>query len=246
VKILQWNILYKEKIENIVKLLKEINPDVFCLQELSINSKFNPTIPNTPLYVAQQLGVNYYFERAFTKSDTSEMEAFGNGVFSKYPIVRKNSFFTQKPAPVQKSYSDEGRVYVETDIQIDKSVLTVATVHLSYVHRFMISEQKKEEVDNLIEGIKNKKENYIITGDLNATAESYAISKLSKYFIHCGPDFKDPTWTTKLFEYQGFREDKLRWRLDYVFATKDVKVISSEIIKTDYSDHLPILVTISI
>src|SRR5207244_425566 len=111
---------------------------------------------------------------------------------------------------------------------------------------FQITEQKKKEVDNLIEGIKNKKQNYIMMGDLNSLPDSYTISELEKYFVHCGPDYKQNTWTTKPFNYQGFKEDKLRWRVDYVFATKDVKVISSEIIQTNYSDHLPILTTISI
>ncbi|MFH2013902.1 MAG: endonuclease/exonuclease/phosphatase family protein [Patescibacteria group bacterium] len=246
IKILQWNIFYKEKIENVIRLLKEIDPDIFCLQELAINCKFNKKISDISLYIAQELKANYYFERAFTKTDTSEMEAIGNGIFSKYPIVRKDSFFTQKPASVQKSYSDEGRVCVEADIQINGTVLTVATVHLSYVHKFFISKQKKREVNILIEKIKNKKEKYVITGDLNSTPDSYTICELSKHLVHCGPDFKESTWTTKLFDYQGFREDKLNWRLDYVFATKDVKVVSSKILKTDTSDHLPILTTILI
>jgi endonuclease/exonuclease/phosphatase family metal-dependent hydrolase len=34
--------------------------------------------------------------------------------------------------------------------------------------------------------------------------------------------------------------------LDYIFASKDIKVASSEIVNTDYSDHLPILVELEI
>ena len=44
------------------------------------------------------------------------------------------------------------------------------------------------------------------------------------------------------FDYKDFKETKLRWRLDYVFASKDIRVIRSKIIKTKFSDHLPILV----
>lgn len=245
IKLLQWNVLYKERIENIVKFLKEIDADIFCLQELGINCKFNPTISDTPNYVAKELGVNYYFERAYTK-EGGEIESLGNGIFTKFPIIRKQFFFTQLHAPIQVSYSDEERVYIEVDLQIDDTTLTIGTTHLSYVHKFTTTDKKKKEVDNLINGIKNKKEKYILTGDLNSPPDSYAISELSKYLVNVGPSYDEATWTTKLFEYQGFKEDKLRWRLDYVFATKDVNVISSEIIKTDYSDHLPILVTISV
>jgi endonuclease/exonuclease/phosphatase family metal-dependent hydrolase len=44
----------------------------------------------------------------------------------------------------------------------------------------------------------------------------------------------------------GFEENELNRRLDYVFASKNFKVISSEIISTDFSDHLPILVELEI
>ena len=40
----------------------------------------------------------------------------------------------------------------------------------------------------------------------------------------------------------GFEEKELRWRLDYVFASKNIKVLSSQIIPTEWSDHLPVLV----
>ncbi len=244
IKILQWNILYKEKIENIISLIKEINPEIFCLQELAIESRYNPSFKDLPDFISKELKTNYYFERAFTKDDKSEMEAIGNGIFTKYPIKRKSSFFTKIPATVQKSFSDEGRIYIETDIQIEKKLLTIGTTHLSYVHRFEMTDEKKQEANSLINGIKHKAEKYLVMGDLNSIPDSYTISELSKYFIPCGPDYNQKTWTTKLFEYQGFRENSLNWRLDYVFATKDIKVISSAIIQTDYSDHLPILVTI--
>ena len=35
IKLLHWNIWFKEKIENIVELLKEYKPDIVCLNELS-------------------------------------------------------------------------------------------------------------------------------------------------------------------------------------------------------------------
>jgi endonuclease/exonuclease/phosphatase (EEP) superfamily protein YafD len=54
------------------------------------------------------------------------------------------------------------------------------------------------------------------------------------------------TWTTKPFDYGDFSEHGLNWLLDYVFAAADIKIVSSEIISTEYSDHLPILVTFEI
>jgi len=67
---------------------------------------------------------------------------------------------------------------------------------------------------------------------------------LSKHLLHVGPDFKQNTWPTKPFDYHGFKENDLSWRLDYIFATKDVRVKKVEIINTQYSDHLPILLEV--
>jgi len=240
IKLLQWNIFYKEKIENIVRLLQQINPDIFCLQELAIDSKYNLQTPNAAEHIAKQLSVNYYFEKA-SKQTTSEIKAIGNGIFTKFPISRKHHFFTKKPSPIVASFSDEGRVYIEVGIDINKIILTVGTVHLSYTHKFMMTNEKAKEINNLINGIKDKEERFILTGDLNATPNSYAVSELNKHFTNAGPQFSEPTWTTKRFDYQGFVENKLKWRLDYVFATKDINFVSSKTIKTNYSDHLPIL-----
>jgi len=35
-KILQWNIWFQERAENILKVIKRINPDIICCQEVTI------------------------------------------------------------------------------------------------------------------------------------------------------------------------------------------------------------------
>ena len=55
--VLQWNIWYKEPIENILKVLKEIDADIVCLQELSINNT-EQSIADTVQYIADGLGFN--------------------------------------------------------------------------------------------------------------------------------------------------------------------------------------------
>lgn len=40
-KILQWNIWYKEKVENILKLIKKVNADILCFQELTVGAVYN-------------------------------------------------------------------------------------------------------------------------------------------------------------------------------------------------------------
>lgn len=102
---------------------------------------------------------------------------------------------------------------------------------------------KNKEIQNLINILKDKKENYIFSGDLNTTKTSSYIKQIQQYLINCDTD---NTWTTKPFSYNGFNEDKLNWKLDYVFVTKDIKVSQIDVIDTEYSDHLPLLIEIEV
>jgi len=243
IKILQWNIWNKEKIENIVKTIKEINPDIACLQELALRCKYNPCVPDTPKYVGDELKFNGFFQAAHYLPNSNKLYAQGNGIFTRFPATKTFFKLIQKQS-AEGDPSQEGRAYMETKIKINSKEITIGTTHLSYTHKFEDTEKKRQEVNNLLAIINRKKENFVFTGDLNSTPDSYLIKKLGKLFQCCGPDYSKKTWTTKPFEHKGFKEDKLNWRLDYVFATKDVRCISSEIIKTKYSDHLPILVKI--
>ncbi|MEI6237127.1 MAG: endonuclease/exonuclease/phosphatase family protein, partial [Candidatus Saccharibacteria bacterium] len=81
---------------------------------------------------------------------------------------------------------------------------------------------------------------FIIAGDFNAPPHSCIIKKFMAKYQNLGPDFKQKTWTTKPFKYNGFEENNLKWRLDYIFGTKDIRLIESKILKTEFSDHLPI------
>ena len=91
-----------------------------------------------------------------------------------------------------------------------------------------------------------KKRNFVFTGDLNAPPGTPTIDKVSEHLANVGPDFTEKTWTTKPFSYDGFEEMKLNWRLDYIFATKDIETISTEVLKTAYSDHLPVQAKIKV
>ncbi|NTU73960.1 hypothetical protein HGB07_07440 [Candidatus Roizmanbacteria bacterium] len=237
-KLLQWNIWYKEKIENIAQTIKTIDPDIVCLQELGVYSVANPDA-HTAHKLQSLLGLNMYYKDA-QKWEGAHSEQ-GNAILSKYPIIRSDYEYIQVSTE-SIDYSKEGRVYVEVSLQIDKKIIAIGTTHMSYTHQFQETHEKKKETDNLVNVLKTKKASFIFTGDLNTTPESYTIKEIEKYLTNAGPSFQKNTWTTKPFDYQGFTESKLNWRLDYVFHSPDLRALSAEVIQTNYSDHLPLLV----
>lgn len=240
-KLLQWNIWYKNDIKNILKTLKGIDPDIICLQEVTLNHpEFNVGI-DTLQYLADGLSFNHFFKAAAN----NPLNTFGNGIFSRYPIIESSFKFIQNPPQSDvppKDYSSEPRVYIECTIDVGGKKLSVGTTHMSYTNKFEPTLAKKAESDKLLEILSKKKENFIFTGDLNSLPDSYTIGEIQKYLSHAGPAFKESTWTTKPFSYNGFEAKTLKWRLDYCFNTPDIEILSAKTISTEYSDHVPILI----
>jgi len=241
VKILQWNVWYKEDADNIRKLVQDLNPDIFCAQEITTNSEINPK-RDVPAEIAKAGGYQYFYQTCI-KRDSLDM---GNAIFSKFPITNKYTTYVQREDTENPGFERENRVYIESTLTINNTQLTVGTVHLSYIRQFQVNEQKKTEIDTLIHQITTRSQNYILTGDMNAEPDTYLTSQLEKYLKNIAPPYDEPTWTTKPFSHDNFQASTLDWRLDHVFGTADIRVISAQIIKTDFSDHLPVLVTVEV
>lgn len=235
---LQWNVWYLEDTHNIASYLKENPADIISLQELTINHE-GQTEHNTPEYIAKQLGYNFCIGGEDFTED-GEKRWFGNAVFSKYPIKSHRQSWINEPIGTG-GFDDEYRTYLEAILDVDGTELVVATTHMSYTHEFHVTERKQKETDKLIEELKTVNgKKLIFSGDLNATPGSYTIDQIGSLLKSAGPEPDQKTWTTKPFSYQGFEETELNWRLDYVFTSGHIQVVSSEVEPTEFSDHLPI------
>lgn len=243
IKILQWNIWFRESPKNIVNFLKESGVDIICVQEIIRDSRKNLNVAE---YISENLGFEYFYRDGSTWDNCPEREALGDAIFSRFPIVDSNYVYLQQLKHNPPDASSEGRVYLEVKIDAGNKVLTVGTTHLSYSHRFEITNQRKNEIDVLLNILKKRKNCYVFTGNLNSPPNSYTILQLEKLFSHSGPNYNQKSWTTKPFEYKGFKENDLNWRLDYAFNTKDINVCDSQILKCQYSDHLPIEIKVKI
>lgn len=247
-KVLQWNIWFQERAENILKVIKRLNPDIICCQEVTIGSKFNDK-RNVAEFIANKLKYNYSFSEAhkyeFPITPKGESNYWGNAIFSKYPIIKNFNFpiINPKDLPDDKY---ERRTCAVSEIKIDQKIIKIATTHKSYSSWFIEDQEKINETKKLINFFKKNPKNLIFTWDLNLSPDTKSIRLIEKELIHCGPDYKQPTRTTKPFSFMGFETKELKWRIDYCFASKDIKIINSKIIKTKYSDHLPILIEIEI
>lgn len=232
--VLQWNVWYKESNQNIVSFLEAQSADVICLQELTIESGENGHAPN---YIAERLGYEHYYQEI----DLGEGKInLANGIFSRFPITDTKCAWINTPTG-SGGYDDEPRAFIEVTVKIGNDSVSIGTTHMSYTHGFENTHRKTHETDMLVDEVARHSGRFILTGDMNATPGSYTIKSLEAHMKNVGPVYQDSTWTTKPFSYDGFEETELRWRLDYIFATPDMKLSSTEILATKYSDHLPIM-----
>lgn len=238
-KLIQWNVWYKEPIQNMLTEIKRFDADVYCLQELTIGYSHHDGA-DAVKSVAEATGFNHYFHSVQNSDDGAQ----ANAIFSRYPITESRNDYINEPEG-SGGYDDEYRTYVEAKLDVDGAELTVGTTHMSYTDRFVETLRKLSEYGKLEASLSTDKK-FVFTGDLNVTPDSEVIKRLQNKLRHIGPSYGEPTWTTKPFSYNGFTADTLDWRLDYVFATEDVKVTNSKILETDKSDHLPILIELEV
>lgn len=242
--ILQWNVWYKEDVRIIVKFLQDHPADVVCLQELTIQDISETG--HAPDYIAKQLGYHHFYKEIDLGKDNQKVKLnIANGIFSRYPL-HNTKWEWINIATGTGHYDDEYRAYVGATIHMDGKNLTIATTHMSYTNAFENTPRKEQEADALIDILSSKTQRFIFTGDLNATPEANTVQRVSRILNNIGPDWSAKTWTTKPFSYDGFTETELRWRLDHIFATPDIKLIHSEVLQTDVSDHLPIMSRVTI
>ena len=242
-KLLQWNVWYQEDIDNILKTIRTVEPDILCLQELTTN--FGPQKRrHMAEYLAQKLGMHSIFKAARETVDARGAHGFGNAILSRFAIVRTKSRFIRRPNARDKAADDlaEPRVYLEATIDIGGERFTVGTTHMSYTPAFRQTAAKRAETDKLLSILQRKNRRFVIGGDFNSLPRSYTIKAVGKHLRNAGPPYKEATWTTKPFSYGGFVANTRDWRIDYCFATPDIRVTAAKVVETPYSDHLPLLV----
>jgi endonuclease/exonuclease/phosphatase family metal-dependent hydrolase len=162
VKVLQWNVWYHEKYENIVNFIKRIDADIVCAQELTTNFiDANPGI-DVASEIAKACSYNYYYQPVTAYNDRGQEIKQGNGIFSKFQIIEKSFKYVQKADPNVKSYDTEDRAYIEVMLDIKGQKLKVGTVHLSYATAFAMTEKKLAEAEMLYEAVKDNHEKFIL------------------------------------------------------------------------------------
>ena len=231
--------------KSLVKLVKEQNPDVLCLQE---SGKW----PNNTVYnFSQMIGYKYY----------SANLTNGNSYFSKYPIENISSFENEndikKFADIKKirinkeksfylvnchfnsfGISKEEIEYINDTKNIVKDKETYGKSVISKLTRGFKLRTKTTEL--LIEKLPKDDLPLVICGDFNDTPMSYTYNQM----LNAG--LKDAFITASKGIGKTYCGRLPLLRIDYFWYNDNIKIVDYNRIKQTTSDHYPLLISFNI
>ncbi|MDN3723811.1 endonuclease/exonuclease/phosphatase family protein [Aequorivita sp. SDUM287046] len=215
--------------QTIAEILVEENPDVVCVQEY-----YKPNNIDFSTYPYQYI----HFK--------SEKAKLGHAIFSKYPIINKGGF----------DFEDTYNNTLYADVLKGKDTLRVYSVHLqslgilprvSYLQesdndklRKRIStafEKQQRQVEAILAHKHKIKYRVIICGDFNNTPFSYSYRRLKDGMKDAFRERGNGLGTT-------FKFDKYPMRIDYIFASEGLDVLSFDTMKKTFSDHYAVRATV--
>jgi exonuclease III len=225
-----------KRIEEIIDLLIKNDADVICLQEV-----FDIKIKNR---IAQEL-LKYDFH--YKPSNSMFCLSSGLMILSKYRIISKG-FEAYNNYSGEDSLTEKGILYIT--IKINNTVYTILNTHLNANAIFSLYRRcvrtREKQMHQLLEFIKNRdanRDNIILCGDFNIDLYDYQnmfnkLNNIYKFNISSINFINN----TKLITFS-----KSNKQLDYIFYFYNTpKHISFnyELIKSDLSDHYPIILNL--
>lgn len=246
-KFMTWNILSGADYAKEAEFIKQINPDIFVLQEISRNEAARYNNRQIDVYEELQKYFKDYqsvYAPINYKIENSKEISFGNAIFSRYPIKNSDIHYFFKAPHWTTNHQEQSRnLLVANILYSDKITLAVGTCHLTYEPYFKDTPKQIEEAEKIVH-ILNDEPYAILAGDFNSTPDSQVVSTIRKSFKEA--ENKNLTFARIPWGFNGFEVDSLQYKLDYIFHSPNIA--SSNIITPDceYSDHLPIVADIII
>lgn len=214
------------RLSNVSELLAKTAPDICGINEIyGEGSAFG----DQPRQIAEALGYRYSFAKAI---DTAN-GPYGNALLSRFPIgdVRSHAIETDPSIIKPPKLYHENRVLLEAIVDVDGTPLTVLVCH------FGLNVEEAAEAVRVIETVLERVQTpVLLTGDFNTTPDSAAIALLRTRLSDAFADKEVLTFPSNSPEKQ----------IDYIFVSRDIKLIGAYAVPEVISDHLPVFARIAL
>ena len=204
--------------------IKKCGADIVGLNEMR-NKGIEEEFTDQMSALSELTGMeHHYFAKAL---DVRGANPYGNGFLSKYPIVSAETIAIPDPEP--RTYNG----YYETRCLLKAKLEGGITVLVS--HFGLNPDEQKNAVDTVLKHLEDEK--CILMGDFNVRPDNKVLDPIRARMKDTADLFD-----TELFSHPSDNPDK---KIDYLFVSKDVEVISADIPAIVASDHRPHTATVN-
>lgn len=202
-------------------VIKKFDADIVSLNEMRDEGPDAEYSAQTKI-LAEKAGYKYYkFAPAILMGGKNP---YGNGILSKYPITSVEIVSIPQPKIHKYDGYYEDRCLLKAVVDVEGNELTVYVTHFGL---------NPDEAQNSVKEILSEPipEKLVLMGDFNFAPDSDIIKPLKEHLFD----------TADLFD-----EEKLTFpsaaptiKIDYIFTSKNIKVLSADVPKIIASDHFP-------
>ena len=200
------------------RAITELSADVVGLNEMrdaGSDSGYTAQVER----LAELTGMKYhYFAKAI---DVKGKGPYGNGILSKVPILKAETIKIPDPETRIDGQYYESRCVLKAELE---GGITVLVTHFG-----LNPDEQENAVNTVCECLANKK--CILMGDFNVTPKDKVLAPIRAKMLD----------TAELFdrEKQSYPSDNPEIKIDYIFVSSDIKVLSADIPPVVASDHRP-------
>ena len=269
IKLLTLNVsIFDENNEKLTHFLKETNPDIICLQEVTRKvdaSAFDSFITKTavdqatprlpysfyaPNWTLRDFKQKNFHGKKVFQHDFGGFIEYGNYIKTRFTIFQGKSVFVQHHFSyltdwdwVEDHPGEEPRMVQIADLELDRrQKLRLVNYHGIWSKDKQGSKRTNLASRKLIQLTTEVTFPAIICGDFNLFPDTESIKILKEKFTSLVDKYNVSHTRPKTNELSSAKRNVV----DYIFASKKIEINSFKVINSDVSDHFPLLVEFGI
>jgi len=269
IRLLSLNVsLFDENNEKLSAFLKKTNPDLVCLQEVTkkvdasaldsyITKKAidEATLQLPHSFYAPNYSLKHFKQHNFHGRETFEYDfegqiECGNYIKSNYVIDAAKSIFVQRSfsyvidwEEMSKHPGEEPRMVEVVDLKIsEKQKLRILNYHGIWSRDKQGTDRTKAACQKIAKLAQEVDHPSIICGDFNLFPHTESMHVLSDAFESLVDTFDIKYTRPKSNELSGTKRNVV----DYIIVSKGITVQKFEVVDSDVSDHLPLILDFEI
>ena len=207
------------------KAISDVGADIVGLNEMFDGGE-NVKYTYQTKELAERAGIeNYYFAKAIDDWDGP----YGNGFLSKIPFKSVETIKIPDPNPrrVEGGYY-ETRCLLKAELE--NGLLVLVT------HFGLCIDEQENAVKTILENIRDEK--CILMGDFNVEPDNEILAPIKAKMKDTSEDFCE--------NKKSFPSDNPKIKIDYIFVSNDIEVVSADIADIIASDHRPHIAEVKI